>query len=199
MFIFTRTELLSVSRQILVFIGFIVYATLLTANDSPSLQALSTSAVQNGWKAFEEDKNPDEALIHFNHAILLDERSGKAYFAAGYVNQAKGEFDTAFDFYSQSLKYQPDYPSTHMNMGLIMLRKGKMDESLRLFERARSLAPGNGKIYANLAMWYYMNKRYAEAWNAVKDARSRQGSVNPRLLEALKEKLPEPEPGSAGG
>jgi len=184
--------MLKTYRHIIVFIYLVVCATFVIAGDPPSLQEQAASVIQNGWKAFEEDKKPDEALIHFNHAILLDGQSGKAYFAAGYVSQATNKPDAAIEYYTKSLEFQPDYASTHMNMGTIMLRKGKVDESFQLFERARTLAPERGQIYVKLALWHFLNEQFPEAWDAIKEARIRQAAINEKFLEALKQQLPEP-------
>lgn len=125
----------------------------------------SKTAIKNGWEQVDTKpdvlaptKHLDTALMHFNHAILLDMKSGPAWFGSAYTYSVKGNADESLKLYRKSLEYQPDYPSTHMNIGVILLGKGDMDKALASLLKARDLAPERGSIHGNLARWYYVNK-----------------------------------------
>ena len=133
-------------------------------------QALSSAAIKKGWQ--QVDTKPDvlaptqhldTALMHFYHAIVLDKTSGPAWFATAYTYSIKRDTDSALSAYRTSLTFQPDYPSTHMNIGVLLLEKGDMKNSLRSLLKARDLAPERGSVHGNLARWYYTNKKITEA------------------------------------
>ena len=153
---------------------------------------LSKMALKNGWEQIDTKadvlaptKHLDTALMHFNHAILLDMKSGPAWFGSAYTYSAKGNADEALRLYRKSLEYQPKYVSTHMNIGLILLNKGDMDNSLKSLKKAIELDPEKGVAHGNLARWYYTNKRLKEARQALVLARKYKSTIDPAYLKLL--------------
>ena len=163
-------------------------------DDGSARIELSKMAIKNGWEQVDTKpdvlaptKHLDTALMHFNHAILLDMKSGPAWFASAYTYSLKGNADEALRLYRKSLEYQPEYVSTHMNIGLILLNKGDMDNSLKSLKKALELDPEQGVAHGNLARWYYRNRRYKEARQALVLARKYKSTIAPAYLKLLSE------------
>jgi len=178
-------------KQLVIILLFLLPA-LAVCDDSNTQRDLSKKAIENGWKHVDEKpdvlaptKHLDTALMHFYHAILLDKTSGPAWFATGYTYSIKGDADSALASYRKSLEFQPDYPSTHMNIGIILLVKGEMESSLTSLLKARDLAPERGAVYGNLARWYYTNKQISKAKSALALAYKYQSPKDEAFLKLL--------------
>ena len=177
------------------FIAIIVLFSLpafAVCNDGNDWRELSKKAIENGWKQVDTKpdvlaptKHIDTALMHFNHAILLDMKSGPAWFASAYAYSLKGNINESLRLYRKSLIYRPDYASTHMNIGMILLNKNDMENSLKSLLKARDLTPANGVIHGNLARWYYTNKQLAEARKELALARKYKSTIDPAYLKLL--------------
>ena len=176
----------------IVIILLLLLPALAFCDDGNARIEFSKKAIENGWKQVDTKpdvlaptKHLDTALMHFNHAILLNMKSGPAWFASAYTYSLKGDADESLRLYRKSLEYQPDYVSTHSNIGIILLRKGDMDNSLQSFKKARELDPEKGTVHGNLARWYYTNKRLKEARQALVLARKYKSTIDPAYLELL--------------
>jgi len=180
--------------QHIAFILLLSLPVLAICDEDKSRIEFSKAAIKNAWKQIDTKpdvlaptKHLDTALMHFNHAILLDMKSGPAWFGSAYTYSAKGNLDESLKLYRKSLEYQPEYISTHMNIGIILLNKGDMDNSLKSLKKALELDPERGGVHGNLARWYYTNRQYKEARQALILARKYKSTIDPAYLKLLSE------------
>jgi len=131
----------------------------------------SKTAIELGWKQLDKNlassnkksQHFKKALLHFQHGLLLDIKSGPAWFACAYAYSLTGDVDESLKFYRKSLVYQPNYTSTHMNIGVILLSKGDMKNAFKSLQKASELEPERGMVHGNLARWYLVNKQLSKA------------------------------------
>ena len=70
-------------------------------------------------------------------------------------------------------------------VGMEMLRKGRVDDSLAALKRALSLKPGNPRLYLNLCMGLAANRRYDAAIGCYEDVLNRFPSSSAEVWERL--------------
>jgi len=59
--------------------------------------------------------------------------------------QFAGEPKASQELYRRIIKQQPEWPRPHINYGLALISSGKVDEAIRILERAVSLDPNDAK------------------------------------------------------
>jgi Tfp pilus assembly protein PilF len=101
----------------------------------------------------------------------------RALFDAGYVADAQNKLEDAAGFYSRAVKADPKSFESHLSLGLLLARQGKLDEARPELAAATQLNPGE----AGPAL-------KARAWRALAQIdRSRDpAEASTDLLEALK-------------
>jgi Flp pilus assembly protein TadD len=75
------------------------------------------------------------------------------------------------------------------------MRVGKLDDALRDFQRAATVDPRSSKVHANLAVLYFAQKRFPEAWNEVYRCRALGGVPNPQFIADLVKASGQPDNG----
>lgn len=85
-------------------------------------------------------------------------------YARGIAKERSGQFDSADADFQAALKLQPDQAPILNYLGYSWVdRNVRLDEGLKLIERAVELRPDDGYILDSLAWAYYRLGRYAEA------------------------------------
>ena len=125
---------------------------------------------QNGWAAlmragnnFEEQKNPDSALVLYHQAATLHPRSPlSAYFVAKVLNE-KGQTDSAAVYYGRAAAAGEGSTDTSevkvrnrsaFNQGAIYLNSKKFPEAVAAFERYLAWEPNDVEAKRGLAGAY---------------------------------------------
>ncbi len=87
--------------------------------------------------------------------------------ARAYAQQDSA--DEAETCWRRVLELSPDHPEAWLNLGLLELRRGHLEEAARLLARAATLAPGSYDAAYNLGITYQRLRRSADAkrWEEV--------------------------------
>jgi len=81
----------------------------------------------------------------------------------------------------------------HANLGLALRDRGRTDEAIREYREAIRIDPEFAQAHNNLAVALYFKGDYAEAWKEVHLAGQYGVIPNQSFLDALSEKMPDPE------
>ena len=126
----------------------------------------------------------DQAETSFQQAMRDDPTSAEAAYGIGsvYLNQNKNT--AAREIFERAASLQANYPDTlpdtWNNLGVIATREGRIDDSVRCFERALELSPRHVLSLNNLGNAYRVQKR----WNEARTVLERTLEVSPRDAEA---------------
>jgi Tfp pilus assembly protein PilF len=95
-----------------------------------------------GW-AYSFQGRIDEAIGECEIAIRIDPQFGNPYNDIGVYLMEKGEYDAAIPWLQKAMaaeRYEPrHYP--HMNMGRVLVTKGRFHEAMRAFKDALTIEP----------------------------------------------------------
>ncbi len=87
------------------------------------------------------ENKPAEAIPHYREALRLDPKLAEAHNGLGGALAMEGKADEAMAEYQEALRLKP-LPSAHLNIALLLIRKGDVAEARRQLETALSLDPG---------------------------------------------------------
>lgn len=106
-----------------------------------------------------EARKADQAMLWF------------PLYARGIAHERAGQWPEAEADFQAALKLQPDNPDILNYLGYSYLdRNIKLDEAMRLIQKAHELKPGDGYITDSLAWALYRTGRYAEAVAPMEEA-----------------------------
>lgn len=94
-------------------------------------------------------------------------RNGRGLMNYGRLFMARGSFDTANYYYSEALRYTPNYGILHCNMGVLQTAMGHADVAENHFKQAISLDPANPEIYHFYAISLQKNGHASDAITAL--------------------------------
>jgi Flp pilus assembly protein TadD len=77
-------------------------------------------------------------------------------------------------------------------LGLALLYSGRSSEALTALKRAYEILPENGGINVNMAVWYFENNEYGEAWKHIKIARDDNAFISDEFIHTLSREMSEP-------
>lgn len=83
----------------------------------------------------------DDALDLALQGLARDDRDPQGHFALGRVRLARREYDLAIDALEHALDLNPHLAVSHCGLGDSLAYEGRIDESIRHFERAIDLSP----------------------------------------------------------
>ena len=92
----------------------------------------------------------DQALVHLNRAIELNDKEISAYVNRAEVHISRREHDQALADYTAALKIEPN-PAIYNDRGLLHLRKGDLESAIADFTEAIALDPNEEDSAANRA------------------------------------------------
>jgi len=134
------------------------------------------------------EKNKREvALMHFQHAILLDPKSANAWFSTGFAEARGNNYDDALRFFKTALELAPDNFAVTMYTGLAYFQKNDVDNALKYLLKAEVLSPESGRTHGHLARAYYAKRDQANALKQLSLARQYKDSISPAYLKQLSE------------
>jgi TolB-like protein/Tfp pilus assembly protein PilF len=84
-----------------------------------------------------------EAKLAAERAVQLDERNALAHVALGRVNQLAGLNRVAISEGEIATRLNPNLAIAHYEFGFILYESGKLEESIRSFDRAIELSPND--------------------------------------------------------
>jgi tetratricopeptide (TPR) repeat protein/ADP-heptose:LPS heptosyltransferase len=110
-----------------------------------------------------------EAAELCNRAMTLDPAHADSMCLLGEVCLHSGQFDQALDWVTRAVRIQPNaaYVST---LGTILVRLGRLEEGLKAFEKAITIAPENAEIWKNFGAALIEMNRPDQAFSALGQA-----------------------------
>ena len=85
-------------------------------------------------------------------AGLREEAVG--YRTQGYEAQRRGDAASALSFYQKAAEFDPEYPTPHNDIGVLLEEQGRLEEAEQSYRKALDLSPSYLEAHANLAMLY---------------------------------------------
>ena len=87
----------------------------------------------------------------------------RALVALGSALQAVNDFSGAYNAFSRALALDPKNREVKMNLAIILMNGGQLDNASREFESLLYQDPKNAKLLANLGICYFKTKRLMES------------------------------------
>ncbi len=94
----------------------------------------------------------DTAIAMNLHAIELSPAHVFARYNLAFAYQMKGLKEKALEHYRVVLRYKPDYPEAHNNIGAILYQQGKVDQAVATFRKAQQIIHDYADLYYNLGV-----------------------------------------------
>lgn len=113
------------------------------------------------------------SISRYKRAEKANPRHPSVYFYQGSVLERMGEKNKAIERYNKSLSVNFNYVPAMNNLAYLYSEKqDKLDEALKLAERAKNLVPRDGSITDTLGWVYYKKGDYNKAITFLKEAAS---------------------------
>jgi Tfp pilus assembly protein PilF len=136
----------------------------------PATVVLIATVIALGVLGAYQNRVWNNTISLFQHIVETDPRSPLArtelateLYKAGRRQEAEAEVRTA-------LELDPDFVDAHISLAMIAYNQGRLDQSISLLERAKTLVGDRrlkvgylGRIYSNLAFYYDARKDYDRA------------------------------------
>ena len=135
----------------------------------------------NGFKEIEKE-NWDNAIKIYEEALRWDPYLGPIYYDIGKILQNKNLYGAARKYLEEAEKYI-DHPDLPLDLAIIYLKNGMLDEAAIKLKQAISYQPDEKSmlpLYAELGNVYITQKRYKPAEIVLKDALK----IDPNFINA---------------
>ncbi|MEP6734989.1 MAG: tetratricopeptide repeat protein [Chryseolinea sp.] len=96
-----------------------------------------------------------------------DASYASSYYQIAETQYAAGQFDSAYFYYKQALKEDPDYEEAWLGYGKVFSAKELCDSAIIIYDKVLELNRDNKYATYYKAYCYYHNKRYAEGVDLV--------------------------------
>ncbi|MGH8630229.1 MAG: tetratricopeptide repeat protein, partial [Burkholderiales bacterium] len=112
-----------------------------------------TAYLQYVYGGMQRDAMLETALPALDRAFAANDQSGEAYTVLGAVRVLQGDEPAAEEAFRRAIELNPNYAQAYHWYGSLVERlANRMDEALRLAQRARELDPLSPLLRANLAL-----------------------------------------------
>lgn len=168
-------------------------------------QNAAKAFVESAFRLYHQNELPT-AMRRFNQAWLIDPQNPEVYWGFASVQYDIGANCSAMKMTEHALRLgfsDPEFlADAGMMHGLCPLGLGEFsseqeniyfEKSNLLFEKAASIVSTNPYIYDKWGQALYWRGDYKGAWDKVLLIRKYGGEPHPQFLNALKQKMPEPE------
>jgi Flp pilus assembly protein TadD len=112
----------------------------------------------------------DEAIAHFQKALVLQPDHAGAHHKLGIALVRKGEMDDAIRQLQEAIRLEPDDAEAHYNLGIALSMKGQTDEAIRQYREAIRLNPDDVRTHNNLGTTLAKQGRMDEAIRQFQEA-----------------------------
>lgn len=110
----------------------------------------------------------------WTRALALDANNPKAHSYVGIYEAIRGNRESALHHHEEAARISPN-KLNFTNLGATQFRFGLIDESMRSFERATELAPGDAIAQYRLGVVYALKKRPEDAEKSFEAVRGKNG------------------------
>jgi tetratricopeptide (TPR) repeat protein len=137
--------------------------------------------------------NRDEAIRHYEQALVLDADHVDAHYNLGVELGKAGRHDEAAAHYREVLRVAGDHAEAANNLGAALLAQGKAGEAIGYFELAVRLSPEDVESRANLATALHAQGRVEDAVSTLQEglAESPEAQALANLLAWVRATSPE--------
>jgi Flp pilus assembly protein TadD len=117
------------------------------------------------------DGDYDRALETLKEGLVLYPHSVDLHVGLGYTRLAREEFAWAKQSFEKALVLDPDHEDAMVGLGEVLLRLGRRDEALALFDRVRRSGYADDlDLLLSMGRALYRDQSYAEARDVFTDA-----------------------------
>jgi tetratricopeptide (TPR) repeat protein len=120
-------------------------------------------AQNNLGGALVADGRLDEAITHFQKALLVWPDYAEAHYNWGIALAAGGQLDDAIGHYREALRIQPDYAEAHNNLGNALAASRRAEEAVEHYQKALEIQPDFAAAERNLGSTLAAGGRLKEA------------------------------------
>ncbi|KIE04702.1 hypothetical protein NF27_GI00070, partial [Candidatus Jidaibacter acanthamoeba] len=108
-------------------------------------------------------KKYEEAIKHFNKAILIEPNNAEYYNRRGNAYYAQGKYKEAIEDYSQAIELKPNNETYYSNRGMAYNKLKDYENAIKDFNAAISINFRNDEGYNRKGNAYYAQGKYKEA------------------------------------
>jgi len=139
--------------------GIALYEYVLTLEpDSPHL-------LHNLAVAEHKAMQPESAMIHAKRCLELVPTFAKAHCTVGTLYSLQGEIDLALEHLQKAVELeQYNYPEALDNLGVALMKAGRVKDGLDCFQRVVDLDPSYPAGHANLGMMLLLTGDFERGW-----------------------------------
>ena len=143
----------------------------------------------------------DEAIVNFNKALELksaqtggggDENTATIHYSLALALAQEKRSSEAIDHLEEAVRLNPKLAVAHYSLGRQFEEIRDYPNAIEHYREALRIEPAMIPAQNNLAVVLYFTEDYAGAWRAVADCRALGHEPPPGFLQALSEKMPEP-------
>jgi tetratricopeptide (TPR) repeat protein len=124
--------------------------------------------------ALARQKRYQESEIILRKLLATDSQNAGLHFALAYIRQQRGDWDDAFDHYSDSRDLMPGFPDTHSRLAYVFYRSDEGDNTIAEARTALSMDPQNAEAYRYLGLGLFANSKYDAAMHAFQESLVRE-------------------------
>jgi Flp pilus assembly protein TadD len=133
----------------------------------------------------------DDALRHFQKAIVADPNYDEAHYLIGLIGRMRNRLDMAIPQFNETIRLNPNHTKALGNLALIQIDQNRLEEAQKNFLRVVELEPDDEIAHAMLGGIYLKQKNLAEAEKHLREAarldpNDREAQSNLRVLENFK-------------
>ena len=122
------------------------------------------------------------AVDDFQIALDTEPELKEALFDLALAQENLKKFDDAIKTYDKLLKINEKFPAAWYNRGRLKLDKNDFKGAIKDFESSLAIETINAEAYNNIAVAYFRQKKYDDAWNFIQKAAA-QNSTNELVKE----------------
>ena len=134
----------------------------------------------------------EEAIDKFVKAASLDASYSKTYLYWGLTLAMDGNPKAAIKKYERVIELDPESSNSYAYFGAALEQLGDHSGAVEKLERALEIMPNNANVFSILTDALFHQKKYSEAWGAVKRARKMKVTISKNSINRLIEVFPEP-------
>ncbi|MBD3879710.1 MAG: glucosaminidase domain-containing protein [Quinella sp. 1Q5] len=129
-----------------------------------------------------ERENFYEATADFEIALKTEPELKEALFDLALVDEKLSDIDDAIETYNDLLAIDEKFVDAWYNRGRLKLGKNDFKGAISDFESSLAIETINPEAYNNIAIAYFKQKKYEDAWKYMQRA-AEQSSTNPIVKE----------------
>ena len=113
-------------------------------------------------------KETDAAIANFLQAIRIKPTSADLHYNLAMLYDISGMSEKkAAEYYTNTLRFNPNHSPAYLRLGTLLYRQGKMDQAIEVFRKGLVFDPNNTEFYRNLGVVLKSKGRSNEAIEAL--------------------------------